>query len=30
LPFKTDVLGVEVIVERMELTDDEEIVAICV
>jgi hypothetical protein len=30
VPFTTDVLGTEVTVERVELTDDEEIVAICV
>lgn len=30
VPFKTDVLGMEVTVERVELTDDEEIVAVCV
>jgi len=29
LPFKTEVLGVEVIVERIDLTDADEIVAIC-
>lgn len=29
LPFKTEVLGVEVLVKRIDLTDDEEIVAIC-
>ena len=29
LPFKTEVLGVEVTVERVDLTDAEEIVAIC-
>jgi hypothetical protein len=30
LPFKTEVLGVEVAVERIELTDDDQIVALCV
>jgi len=30
LPFKTEVLGVEVTVERVDLTDSEEIIAICV
>jgi hypothetical protein len=30
VPFKTEVLGVEVTVERVELTDAEEIVGICV
>ena len=29
LPFKTEVLGMEVIVERLDLTDDEQIVAVC-
>jgi len=29
VPFKTEVLGVEVTVERVELTDAEEIVAVC-
>jgi hypothetical protein len=29
LPFKTEVLGVEVTVERIELNDAEEIVAVC-
>jgi hypothetical protein len=29
LPFKTQVLGVEVTVERIDLNDAEEIVAIC-
>jgi hypothetical protein len=28
-PFKTEVLGVEVTVERIEMTDDEQIVALC-
>src|SRR5712691_1620139 len=28
-PFKTEVLGVEVTVERLDKTDDEEIVAVC-
>lgn len=30
LPFKTEMLGVEVTVERIDLTDDEQIVAVCV
>jgi hypothetical protein len=29
LPFKTEVLGVSVTVERIDMTDDEQIVAIC-
>ena len=29
LPFKTEVLGVEVTVERLHMTDDEQIVAVC-
>jgi hypothetical protein len=29
LPFKTEVLGVEVFVERLDMTDDEQIVAVC-
>ena len=29
LPFKTEVLGIEVTVERLDLTDDEQIVAVC-
>lgn len=29
LPFKTEVLGMEVTVDRVDLTDDEDIVAIC-
>jgi hypothetical protein len=29
LPFKTTVLGVEVTVERLDVTDDEQIVAVC-
>src|SRR2546427_12911408 len=29
LPFKTDVLGVEVTVERLDMTEDEQIVAVC-
>ncbi len=29
LPFKTQVLGVEVTVERVDMTDDEQIVAVC-
>ena len=28
-PFKTEVLGVEVTVERIDLTDDDQIVAVC-
>ena len=28
-PFKTEVLGVEVTVERIEMTDDKQIVAVC-
>ena len=28
LPFKTEVLGVEVIVERLDMTDDQQIVAV--
>jgi hypothetical protein len=28
-PFKTEVLGVEVTVERLDMTDDEQIVAVC-
>jgi hypothetical protein len=28
-PFRTDMLGVEVTVERIDLTDDEQIVAVC-
>jgi hypothetical protein len=28
-PFKTEVLGVEVTVERIEMTDDEQIIAVC-
>ncbi|MBM5811317.1 MAG: hypothetical protein FJ191_05045 [Gammaproteobacteria bacterium] len=28
-PFRTRVLGVEVTVERLDLTDDEQIVAVC-
>ena len=28
-PFKTEMLGVEVTVERLDLTDDEQIVAVC-
>jgi hypothetical protein len=28
-PFKTEVLGIEVTVERIEMTDDEQIVALC-
>jgi len=29
LPFKTEVLGVEVTVDRVDLTDDDRIVAVC-
>ena len=29
LPFKTEVLGVEVTVERVDMADDEQIVAVC-
>jgi len=29
MPFKTEVLGVKVTVERIDLTDDEQIVAVC-
>ncbi len=29
LPFKTEVLGVEVTVERLDMTDEEQIVAVC-
>jgi hypothetical protein len=29
LPFETEVLGMEVTVERLDMTDDEQIVAIC-
>jgi hypothetical protein len=29
LPFKTEVLGMEVTVERVDITDDEQIVAVC-
>jgi len=29
VPFRTEVLGVEVTVERIDMTDDEQIVAIC-
>src|SRR5580700_3726195 len=29
LPFKTEVLGTEVTVERLDMTDDEQIVAVC-
>ena len=29
MPFKTEVLGVEVTVQHMDLTDDEQIVAVC-
>ncbi|HVR11869.1 MAG TPA: calcium-binding protein [Thermoanaerobaculia bacterium] len=29
LPFQTEILGVRVTVERIDLTDEEEIVAIC-
>ena len=30
VPFKTEVLGVEVTVERIDMTDEEQIVAVCV
>ncbi|HJX66492.1 MAG TPA: calcium-binding protein [Polyangia bacterium] len=30
MPFKTEVLGVDVIVDRVDITDDERIVAVCV
>jgi len=29
MPFKTEVLGVEVTVRRIDLTDDDQIVAVC-
>ena len=29
VPFKTEMLGVEVTVERIDLSDDEQIVAVC-
>jgi hypothetical protein len=29
MPFKTEMLGVEVAVERIDMTDDERIVAVC-
>jgi hypothetical protein len=29
LPFKTEILGVDVTVERLDLTNDEQIVAVC-
>ena len=29
LPFKTEMLGMEVTVERLTLTDDEQIIAVC-
>jgi hypothetical protein len=29
VPFKTEILGVEVKVERVDMTDDEQIVAVC-
>ena len=29
VPFQTDMLGVEVTVERVDMTDDEQIVAVC-
>jgi hypothetical protein len=29
VPFTTDMLGVEIVVERIDITDEEEIVAIC-
>jgi Calcium binding len=30
VPFKAEVLGMEVTVERIDMTDDEQIVAVCV
>jgi uncharacterized hydantoinase/oxoprolinase family protein len=30
VPFQTKMLGVEVIVERVDMTDDDQIVAVCV
>jgi hypothetical protein len=29
MPFKTDVLGMEVLVERLDITDDDRIGAVC-
>src|SRR5258708_7036711 len=29
LPFKAEVLGMDVIVERLDMTDDDQIVAVC-
>src|SRR5881628_2568894 len=29
LPFKTEVLGMEVTVERIDMTDDEQIIVVC-
>jgi hypothetical protein len=29
MPFKTEILGVEVTVEQLDMTDDEQIVAVC-
>ena len=29
VPFKTEILGVEVTIERIDLSDDEQIVAVC-
>jgi hypothetical protein len=29
LPFKTEILGIPVTVERVDMTDDEDIVAVC-
>jgi hypothetical protein len=29
VPFQTEILGVEVTVERVDMTDDDEIVAVC-
>ena len=29
VPFRTEVLGVEVTVERVDMTDDEQVVAVC-
>jgi hypothetical protein len=29
VPFTTEILGVEVTVERVDITDDEQIVAVC-
>jgi hypothetical protein len=29
VPFKTEVLGIEVTVERIDMTDEEQIVAVC-